>query len=88
MYAAKAITSTLWNKDQKGLVPNLEFFNTEKNLLDQYRKFQELQRSAPLWSPEQAKYKRKSLQITRQLKDLRKNQSEWKPRMAKPGAAA
>ena len=80
VYAAKAMTSTLWNKDQKGLVPNLEFAGAEKDLLDQYRKFEELKYSAPLYSPERTKYERKSLQITRQLKDLRKNQGEWKPK--------
>ena len=84
VYAAKSMTSRLWTNDQKGLVPNLEFAGAEKNLLDQYRKFEELKYSAPLHSPERTKYDRKSLQITRQLKDLRKNQGEWKPKAEAP----
>jgi hypothetical protein len=87
VYMAKSVTSTLWNKDQKGLVPNLEFAGAEKDLLDQYRKFEELKRASPLYSPERTKYERKSLQITRKLKELRKTQGEWKPKVAQPGAA-
>jgi hypothetical protein len=79
---AKSLTSTLWNKDQKGLVPNLEFAGAEKDLLDQYRKFEELKHASPLYSPERTKYERKSLQITRKLKELRTTQGEWKPKAA------
>ena len=82
VYMAKSLTSTLWNKDQKGLIPNLEFAGAEKDLLDQYRKFEELKHASPLYSPERTKYERKSLQITRRLKELRTTQGEWKPKAA------
>lgn len=78
--SARGITSLLWNQEQKGLVPNLEFQDAEKELLAQYRDAEQKMWAAAPGSTERRKYERLTTKAKAELKILRKNNREWKPK--------
>ena len=78
VYVAKRITTTLWEKDQQGLIPNMGYSDAVEKLVNLKRELDDLIRKAPYGSYELKKYKKQYSTVSNQLKDLKDTQSEWK----------
>jgi hypothetical protein len=74
---ATRLTTMLWEKDQQGLVPNMEYTKNIEELTLLKRELSELIRKS-YSSYDRRKYTKKYNEVSQQFKDLKNTQSEWK----------
>lgn len=79
---ATRITTMLWEKDQQGLVPNMEYTKNIEELTLLKRELNELIRKSAYSSYDRRKYTKKYDEVSKQFKDLKSTQSEWKKKSA------